>query len=248
MPGAITLFDYRMIAADGRVVWLRDIVSVREHPRSRATLVGISLDVTAQKEEEAERHKLARLYEALIENSSDSIALVAADGSTVYQSPSVTRQLGFSCEELVGRSAFDRVHSDDRELVLARFRDTLHSDGTVGPTRFRARHKSGGWRVLESVGKRFVRERGTPYAVANTRDVTDVVDVQRALEGMRDQLAHASKMEAIGHLAGGVAHDFSNLLTVIAGYADLVRRTCRIPTLVRRIWKRSGARRTAQAS
>ncbi|MGH9371208.1 MAG: PAS domain-containing protein [Vicinamibacterales bacterium] len=55
-------FEYRMIASDGRVVWLRDIVSVRGAPGGSGRLVGISLDITAQKQDEADKHRLSRLY------------------------------------------------------------------------------------------------------------------------------------------------------------------------------------------
>jgi CheY-like chemotaxis protein len=63
------------------------------------------------------------------------------------------------------------------------------------------------------------------FAVANTRDVTEVVAAQQQLESTQQQLAEATKMDAVGRLAGGVAHDFNNLLTVIAGYAELVSAT-----------------------
>jgi two-component system cell cycle sensor histidine kinase/response regulator CckA len=215
-------FEYRMIRADGRIVWLRDIVSVVEAPGGGSRLVGIMLDITAQKEEEAGKQRLSRLYEALIENSSDSISLVRMDGVSVYQSSAIERQVGFTPEEIVGRNHFDHVHPDDVDMTTRSFGGILHSDGIVGPIRYRACHKDGSWRILESVGKRFTGEDGTPFIVANTRDVTEVVNAQRELEATQEQLAQAMKMEAVGRLAGGVAHDFNNLLTVIAGYAELV--------------------------
>ena len=51
-------FEYRMIAADGRVVWLRDIVTVRQTPDGGRRLVGIALDITAEKQEEADKHRI----------------------------------------------------------------------------------------------------------------------------------------------------------------------------------------------
>jgi PAS domain S-box-containing protein len=215
-------FDYRMLAADGRVVWLRDTVSVRSLPDGSTTLFGVAIDITAEKEQEADRQRRSRLYEALIENSSDNIGLLRADGVTVYQSAAVARQLGYTREETVGRKNFHLIHPDDVELAAARFNEIRESDAAVGPFRFRFRRKDGSWAVLDSIGKRFTGEEGTLFIVVNTRDVTDVVDAQEKLEITQAQLAHAMKMEAIGRLAGGVAHDFNNLLTVIAGYAELL--------------------------
>jgi PAS domain S-box-containing protein len=215
-------FEYRMIAADGRVVWLRDIASVRKTAAGRTRLYGIALDITAQKQEEAEKHRLARLHEVLLENSSDNIGLLRADGTTVFQSAAVARQVGYDPAEMIGRNNMDLVHPDDRASTQARFVDVLGSDQTVGPIRYRFRNRTGDWRVLETIAKRFIDENGAPLVVANTRDVTEVVEAQRMLESTQEQLAHAMKLEAVGRLAGGIAHDFNNLLTVIAGYAELL--------------------------
>jgi PAS domain S-box-containing protein len=218
-------FDYRMIAADGRVVWLRDIVSVRKSGDGGVRLVGIALDITAQKQEEADRHRLTHLYEALIENSSDNISLIRPDGVLVYQSAAARQQLGYSADEMVGRNNSDLVHPDDLPNVQECFGSVFETDKAVGPVRYRFRHKDGTWRVLESVGKRFTAPDDAVFTVSNTRDITDVIKTQQALEATEEQLAHATKMEAIGRLAGGVAHDFNNLLTVIAGYAELLAAT-----------------------
>ena len=53
-------FEYRMFGADGRVIWLRDIVTVRSSPDGETRLIGIALDITAQKQEEADRERLRR--------------------------------------------------------------------------------------------------------------------------------------------------------------------------------------------
>ena len=218
-------FEYRMIAADGRIVWLRDIVSVRTTPQGGRRLIGIALDITGDKREEAGKNRLSRLYEALLENASDNISLVRADGSTVYQSSSVRRQLGYDPDDLVARNNFDLVHPHDIELVRDGFAAVLQSDVPIGPLRFRARHKDGRWCLLETIGRRIRDEDGAMLAVLSTRDVSSVLATQRALEEAQDQLAHAVKMEAVGRLAGGIAHDFNNLLTVVAGYADLLGTT-----------------------
>ncbi len=218
-------FEYRMIAADGRIVWLRDIVSVRKGPDDRTRLVGISLDVTSQKTAEADKRELSELYAALVANSSDNISLLRHDGVSVYQSAAVSRQLGYAPDELVGRNNFDLVHPDDAALTGKQFQRIFERNEAIGPVRYRFRHQDGSWHYLESVARPFKGADGTLLAVANTRDVTEMVAAQRQLEATQHQLAEAVKMDAVGRLAGGVAHDFNNLLTVIAGYAELVSAT-----------------------
>jgi two-component system, cell cycle sensor histidine kinase and response regulator CckA len=208
-------FEYRMIAADGHVVWLRDIVTVKWDAHGRPVLTGIMLDITRQKEDEEQLHAMDRFYRALLENSSDNIAMISATGITVYQSHAVERQLGYRAEELIGRNNFELVHPDDREMAMQKFQQILATDDVVGPLRFKGVHKAGHTVMLEALAKRFVDESGSVYMISNTRDI----DEQTRLEV---QLTHATKMEALGQLAGGVAHDFNNLLTVITGYTEMV--------------------------
>ena len=218
-------FEYRMIAADGRIVWLRDIVSVRKSPDGSTRLVGIALDVTKRKEDEADKLRMTELYTALVANSSDNISLLRADGVSVYQSEAVSRQLGYEPAELVGRSSFDLIHPEDAPAIIEQFQQIFTSPDSIAPVRYRFRHRDGSWRYLETVARPFAGVDGTVLAVCNTRDVTEMVAAQRDLEAAQQELAEAMKMEAIGRLAGGVAHDFNNLLTVIAGYAELVSAT-----------------------
>ena len=114
-------FDYRMHAADGRIVWLRDIVSVRTTADGGRRLVGIALDITSEKQEQADRRRIAQLYERLIENSSDIISLIRPDGITVYQSQAVQPELGYDRGELTGRNNFDLVHPEDVERIRTKF-------------------------------------------------------------------------------------------------------------------------------
>jgi two-component system, cell cycle sensor histidine kinase and response regulator CckA len=219
MHGRDHEFEYRMIAADGRVVWLRDIVTVKG-TADGPLLVGIMLDITRHKQDEEQLRRIHSTYRALVEHSSDYTSLLAADGTTVFQSGSIESHLGYHKEELVGRKNFQLLHPDDVEPARQMFAAIFASDSEVGPRRFRVRHKDGSWRILESIGRRFVEESGQTFAIINNRDVTEAVAAEEQLRQLHGQLAHAQKMEAIGRLAGGVAHDFNNLLTVIIGYSE----------------------------
>src|SRR5260370_30768235 len=79
----------------------------------------------------------------------------------------------------------------------------------------RVLHKNGAWRYLEGVFTNLLDDPSVGAIVNNYRDVTD----RRILE---EQVILSQKMEAIGRLAGGVAHDFNNILTAIGGYTDLL--------------------------
>ena len=154
-------------------------------------------------------------FRSLIENSSDLVTIVDAKGVIRYQSPSVTRLLGYELDERVGRSVLELIHPSD----ASRMAESLREASAKGVRRqtlvYRYRHKDGSWRILESVGSSMVNDDGVPGIVINSRDITE-------RQGLEAQLRQAQKMEAVGQLAGGIAHDFNNLLTVVLANADLV--------------------------
>src|SRR5512140_3358201 len=89
---------------------------------------------------------------SLIENASDLIAIIGADGTFRYHSPSSERIVGYKPEELVGRSALDFLHPDDAPRLADAFLELLHGTAARVPHEGRFRHKDGSWRVLEGVG------------------------------------------------------------------------------------------------
>lgn len=154
-------------------------------------------------------------YRTLVENASDLVTILDEDGTILYESPSVERILGYDPADRVGDNAFEFVHPDDvdglRRTLLSSFRDGLRT----GEARFRIRHADGSWRHLEATGVNLLADRDVGGIVATTRDITDRVRLE-------EQLLQSQKMEAVGRLAGGVAHDFNNALTVIRGYAQVL--------------------------
>ena len=123
-------------------------------------------------------------FRSLIENSSDGITVIGADGSIIYDSPSVATILGHQPGERAGLSAFDSIHPDDLVAARSVYAEMLSGElaGTVA-LEVRARHRDGSWRSLEARVTNLLDTPDVRGIVANFRDVTE----RKELE---DQLTH----------------------------------------------------------
>jgi diguanylate cyclase (GGDEF)-like protein/PAS domain S-box-containing protein len=133
-------------------------------------------------------------FRALVHHSSDVLTLTDAQLAIRYQTPSVTRLLGWTAEELAGTALTDLVHPDDRLLLL-----TAHDEAVTGASRdtvseVRLRHRDGGWRHVQSVHTDLLADRDVRAVVVTTRDVT----AQKQLEA---QLQHNAFHDALTGLA-----------------------------------------------
>jgi PAS domain S-box-containing protein len=156
-------------------------------------------------------------YRRLIELMPDGVA-VHQDGVVRMANLAGARMLGYdSPAEVIGRPLLSLVHPEDRAAVLERTRALLQRGETVPPLEERFLRRDGSVIDVEVAVARFLLG-GKPAVLVVVRDVAERLRLE-------EQLRQAQKMEAIGRLAGGISHDFNNLLTAINGYADLLLHT-----------------------
>jgi len=175
-------------------------------------------------------------FRSLIEESPDLLMLFDGNGCFTFLSPSVTTILGFTPAELIGRPGRELVHPEDLEgadRALAAV-----PGGTAAVVESRMRHRDGSWRTLVSRVRNHLDNPGINAVVSNARDVT-------AERKMEERFRHAQHLGSIGRLAGGVAHDFNNILTAIIGSASFLDEDKSLSAVARedvREILRSGAR------
>jgi len=161
----------------------------------------------------AERRRAEEQYRRLFEHELAGVGVVSLDGRFLACNPAFARILGYdSPEDLMMRDVSAiYAHSEDRQGVLARLQET----GRLVSFENRLRRKDGRevW-VLANMA--LVPGESGEQVIEST-----FVDISERKQ-LEQQLWQSQKLDALGSLAGGVAHDFNNVLTAILGYADLV--------------------------
>ncbi|MHB8091438.1 MAG: PAS domain S-box protein [Syntrophales bacterium] len=173
-------------------------------------LLGISEDITERKQAEAERERLL----SAIEQAGESIIITDPDGAIRYVNPAFVRTTGYAREEVLGQTSRILKSGRQDEAFYRNLWATI-SGGEIFKNRMVNKRKDGNLYTMEATISPVLDAAGKIVSyVAVNRDVTDEIRVQ-------DQLLQAQKMEAGGRLAGGVAHDFNNMLGVILGHAEM---------------------------
>ena len=191
--------EYRLLARDGSVVWIREeTVLVRGEGGEPLYVQGILTDITERKVAEEALRESERRFRAITQHSSDIVTLLGATGTIRYQSPSVERILGYGQEEMIGNGAFGYVHPDDLERVEMAF-----TEGLMDPTRrpsveYRFRHKDGRWVWLESLGANRLGDPGVGEYVVTSRDITVRKQAETRLREAEERFRRSFEDAAIG--------------------------------------------------
>ncbi len=159
-------------------------------------------------------------YRTLMDHANDLIFVVRDDGTVVEVNRRIEEVLGRPRAEIVGTHCKELLVSEDRDASAETFTRLL-AQGTISDVECRF-CRQGGAPVAVEISATLVDLGGERVALAIGRDVTERKRAEEALAQSQAELRQAQKLEAIGRLAGGVAHDFNNFLTAINGYSDLL--------------------------
>jgi two-component system, cell cycle sensor histidine kinase and response regulator CckA len=198
--------DLSVRTPDGRRVYLR--LSTLPVPGTGRVILFTDRTELRQVEER---------FRALIHDGADAMAILNAKGEVTFWSQSAERISGWTEAEALGSVVFEWVHPDDLEGARGAFAQMLDQPSDLSFEEFRFQHRDGSWRTLAMGARNLLHQPAVRGIILNARDVTE----SRKLEA---RLMHAQRFDAIGRLAGGVAHEFNNILTIIQGRAHLLHR------------------------
>jgi PAS domain S-box-containing protein len=197
----------RLYSAGGEERWI--VFSDAKGPGD--LMIGVGQDVTRLRTIEELNRRHEQEFSAVFENSSDGMLILNSDWVYEQANEAASRILGLTSQEIIGKKFGEVVPVS---VDVFEFRERGERDG-FSTVELTVQREDAAFREL----KVSLRTNFRPgYHLIVQRDVTD----ERLLQ---KQLAEAHRLESIGRLAGGVAHDFNNMLTAIVGYGELLQRS-----------------------
>ena len=238
-------------AATATILW--NVFAVREHLSASfgyvALASGIAFATSIYVAYELNRYRVnvevrnlalrrsEQYFRSLIENASDIITILNEDGTVRYESPSVTRVLGYQPDDLIGSSVFGRVHPEDAPRALEEFGRALQTNGRAGAIECRMRHRDGSWRVLQATASNLLHDSVVHGVVINARDITErkraeveVQNAKQAAEAARE-VAEAAKdaaeaaNRAKSEFVANMSHEIRTPMNGIIGMTELALHT-----------------------
>jgi two-component system, cell cycle sensor histidine kinase and response regulator CckA len=206
-------WEGRVILASGEEKILRGASRLSLQPDGSVICDGLIMDVTTQRRTARRLEESEQRYRSLFDLHPDAVFSFDANGVFLSANPACERLSGYAPDALVGQPFAPLIVPEQRDAVLGRFKAVYAGEAQSYETVII--HKSGRPVEIDVTNIPMVVFGRVTGVFGIARDLT----TRRALEG---QLREAQKMEAVGQLAGGVAHDFNNILTAISGFAELL--------------------------
>jgi two-component system cell cycle sensor histidine kinase/response regulator CckA len=212
----------------GQQVFVRVTSAAVRDDRDRLLYsVGMVEDVTKMRLAEALLRDRQEVFQALTEQTSEMNAIIDTNGNVCYASPSIERVLGFSPEDLVGKSPLAFVHQDDALALRELFEAVAADPKRCATSLIRFQHAGGGYRTIEGSLTNLLEHRAVRGIVISARDVTERV---RAAEDIRFQ---ADLLDAVEQAV--IAIDEADCVTAWNKHAELLYGWTRADALGRPI-------------
>lgn len=214
--------EYATIAGEGRRYFEFHGTAFQDHEGIK--IVVFHLDMTERRRLEERLRVSDALFTAISENVPDLLAIVDSHDQLLYTSPSFGWILGYSMHELKALPPDGLRHPEDQAAIRAAL-DRMFTTGQGMVLTCRLRHKEGHYVHFESNGTLIGGQTGpNARALIVARDVSERVEAEQRQKEMEIQLRQAQKLESIGQLAAGIAHEINTPTQYIGDNTAFVRK------------------------
>ena len=221
--------EYRMLTKDGGYKWILDHAKIVEYDSNGKPLrmSGTHMDITHRKQIEVELINAKKNLDELLEESQTVIYRCEPSGDfpATFISNNIKRQLSYEPEQFTKDSAFwaSNIHPDDREYVFANLGELFVNGHHSHEYRFLNGHGDYIWMHDEL---RLVKDDNGQVKdiIGNWIDITEHKLAEYEKERLQRELHESQKMDALGKLTGGIAHEYNNMLAIIIGFSELLKK------------------------
>jgi PAS domain S-box-containing protein len=206
--------EYRIQRKDGQWIWVQDRANIVEEKAGEYLAYGLFSDITGRKRaEEALRESKERLR-AILEANPDPVVMYDTEGHPQYLNPAFTKVLGWTIDDLRGQR-IPFVPNNQKEITAAKIKEFYASGKTSRIETQRLTKQGDTIDVILSAAGIKGPKGNIVGLVVNMTDITEKKKIE-------NQLQRSQKMESLGLLASGVAHDLNNVLSGIVSYPELL--------------------------
>ncbi len=215
-------WQFRKVRKDGSIVWVEEYARTVPGPAGARHVLVVCHDITERRLAAEALHESKEKYRQLVELAQEGIWRIDKDGITTFVNPAMSRMLGYSESEMIGRHLFDFMDERGKELAREGLKRRQAGIAEVYDLEY---IRKDGQRVYATLATTALSDREGNYAgaLAGVVDVTGRIRQEEQRQKLEAQVQHAQKLESLGVLAGGIAHDFNNLLTGILGNVGLAQ-------------------------
>jgi PAS domain S-box-containing protein len=199
----------------GESYWEDYGIPLRNEDGEVVGLIEIARNVTDKIKSEIALRESRELYKTIFENTGNATVIIEDDMKIALANSEFEKLSGYSKDEIEGKKTFTEYFAEEDVEHVKEFHYFRRTDPHGAPQKYEINFIDNTGNIKNVIIYVAIIP-GTTKSVASLIDITE----QKLL---KDQLYHAQKMEAIGQLAGGVAHDFNNILTTIIGYTNFMQ-------------------------